>query len=38
MEHRIAIAAIKAGERNAVYDAVIGLVRVRIKKAQSLKR
>ena len=38
MENRIAIATIKAGERNAVYEAVINLVETRLKKAESLKR
>ena len=37
MENRIAIATIKAGERNAVYEAVINLVETRLKKAESLK-
>ena len=33
-----AIATIKAGEQDAVYEAVINLLETRLKKAESLKR
>jgi len=38
MENGIAIATIKAGEQDAVYEAVINLLETRLKKAESLKR
>jgi len=36
MENGIALATIKAGERDAVYEAVINLAKTRLKKAESL--